>query len=68
MFTGVLALCAKTGLAGVGVIAIDSTKMGSSAALSANKASEQIDPMVEKPMAEAESLDAAEDAQYGEGV
>lgn len=68
VFTEVLALCAEAGLAGVGVVAIDGTKLGSSAALSANRTSEQIDPIVAKIIADAEAIDAAQDAAHEQAL
>lgn len=68
LFTEVLALCAQAGLASVGIVAIDGTKLGSPAALSANKTSEQIDKAVQQIIADAEAVDKTEDAEHGEGV
>ncbi len=68
VFTEVLALCAQAGLAGVGIVAVDGTKIGSPAALSANKTGEQIDKAVQQIIADAEAVDHAEDAKHGEGV
>jgi transposase len=65
VFTEVLALCAAAGMTGVGMIAVDGTKLSAPAALSANRTSEQIDPVAKRLIAEAERIDAAEDAEHG---
>jgi len=57
----VLRLCAAAGLASVGTIAIDGTKIGADAALHANRGAEWIRAEVQRILAEALSTDAAED-------
>lgn len=68
-FVAVLRLCAAAGLVSVGVIAIDGTKIGSDAALDANKGRgaiagelERLRAEVEAMVAEAKATDVAEDA------
>lgn len=68
LFTQILALCAGAGMLKVGVVAIDGTKMGASASLSANRTKDAIEAEVRRILAEAAETDAAEDALYGEGV
>jgi len=68
LFTQILALCAGAGMVKVGVVAIDGTKMGASASLSANRTADAIEAEVRRILAEAAATDAAEDALYGEGV
>jgi transposase len=63
VFVGVLRLCAAAGLASVGTIAIDGTKLGSDAALDANRSGEWIRAEIARLLAEAVATDAAEDAQ-----
>ena len=63
VFVDVLRLCAAAGLVSVGTIAIDGTKIGSDAALDANRTSEWIRAEVERILAEAAATDAVEDAQ-----
>ena len=48
VFVDVLVLCAAAGLTGLGVIAIDGTKMGADAALDANRGAEAIRAELER--------------------
>lgn len=68
LFTQVLGLCAVAGLAGVGQVAVDGTKMGAPASLSANRTKESIERQVAELFRAAEEADAAEDELYGVGV
>lgn len=63
LFGGVLGLCAQAGLATVGVIAIDGTKVHANASRDANLDYEQI---AREILAEAQAVDAAEDKAFGE--
>lgn len=65
VFTDVLRLCAAAGLVSVGTIAIDGTKIGSDAALDANRDRDWIQGEAARILAEAAATDAAEDAQSG---
>jgi transposase len=86
VFSGSLRLCAQAGMAGVGVVALDGTKLGCPASLQANhrkaridaaleamsaagthedRAQDPIDAAVERMFAEAEAIDAEEDARFG---
>lgn len=65
LFTDVLVLCQAAGLASVGVVAVDGTKMGANAALRANRNREQIEAEVAKMFADAEETDQAEDDLFG---
>lgn len=65
LFTQVLRLCAETGLVKVGVVAVDGTKVGANAALSANRTEEQIEAEVQRMLAEARARDAEEDEAFG---
>jgi transposase len=67
LFTDVLMLCASCGLAKVGVIAVDGTKIAGQASLKANRTRAQIEAEVAKLFAEAGVVDEAEDALFGEG-
>lgn len=58
LFTAVLGLCAKAGLARVGVVAIDGTKLHANANRDATRSYEQI---AREILEEAKSIDAAED-------
>jgi transposase len=66
LFTASLRLCARAGMVSVGLVAVDGTKMGCPAAMSANRTRETIEAEVEKMFAEAAATDAAEDAQFGD--
>ena len=63
LFGEVLGLCAQAGLATVGVVAIDGTKVHANASRDANLDYEQI---AREILEEAKAVDAAEDELYGE--
>lgn len=63
LFGQVLALCARTGLVSLGMVALDSTKFAANASGSANRSYEQI---AAELLAEAQAVDQAEDQQFGE--
>ncbi len=63
LFTDVLRLCADAGLVGVGLVAVDGTKVHADASHHANRAYEQI---AREILAEADAVDAQEDAQFGD--
>lgn len=65
LFTDVLVLCAQCGLASVGVIAVDGTKMAGAASLRANRTRDQIEKEVAAMLAEATEVDAREDDLFG---
>ncbi|MGH7745991.1 MAG: transposase [Candidatus Dormibacteria bacterium] len=65
VFVASLRLCAQAGMARVGVVALDGTKMGCPASLAANATSAHIDAEVAKMFAEAKAQDAAEDQAFG---
>ena len=67
LFTASLRLCARAGMASVGLVAVDGTKTAAPAAMSANRSAETIEAEVEKMFAEAAATDAAEDTLYGPG-
>jgi transposase len=70
LFVQVLGLCAEAGLAEVGLVAVDGTKMEADAALRSNRAYQaicaELEERVAKLLAEAEQIDAAEDERLGE--
>jgi transposase len=75
LFVQVLALCRRAGLAKLGVVALDGTKVKASAskhkAMSYGRMEEteaRLRAEVERLLSEAEAVDAAEDARYGKGV
>jgi transposase len=63
LFGEVLSLCAEHGLASVGVIAVDGTKVPANASRDANRDYEQL---AREILEEAKAVDAAEDELYGE--
>jgi transposase len=63
LFGAVLSLCAKQGLASVGVIAVDGTKLPGNASRNANVDYEQL---AREILEEAQAVDAAEDELYGD--
>lgn len=70
LFTHGLALCAKAGLARVGVVALDGTKIAASASLQANATRAEIEAelkaLVESMLKDAAETDAAEDVLFGD--
>jgi transposase len=65
LFGEVLTLCARHGLAKVGVIAVDGTKVAANASRDENADYEQI---AREILEEAKAVDAAEDELYGDGL
>ena len=63
VFGEVLALCARSGLVQVGVIAVDGTKVHANAARDANRGYEQL---AREILEEAQATDAAEDERFGD--
>ena len=63
LFSDVLRLCADAGLAGVGLVAVDGTKVHADASHHANRDYEQI---AREILAEADAVDALEDEQFGD--
>ena len=63
LFGEVLALCARSGLVGVGVVAVDGTKIAAAATHHATRTYEQI---AQEILEDAARIDAAEDELYGE--
>src|ERR671916_1333986 len=62
LFGDVLAMCAEAGLAKVGLIAIDGTKLQANASRHSNRDYEQI---AKEILAEADAVDSEEDERYG---
>ena len=65
VFLAVLRLCHEAGLVRLGLVALDGTKVGASAALDANCTASRIDEQGAKMLAEAETTDVQEDGQFG---
>jgi transposase len=66
LFVGVLELCEKAGMVRVGKVAVDGTKMAANASLGANRRHAAIRAEIERILAEADEVDAAEDELYGD--
>jgi transposase len=64
-FTQVLALCARAGLVSVGVLALDGTAMAANASREATRGYPAIRQEVDRILADAAQIDAAEDAEHG---
>jgi transposase len=67
LFVQVLQLCRRAGLVRIGTVAIDGTKFGANASLSANREVARLREQVAEWMTAAAAADAAEDEQFGEG-
>lgn len=67
LFSEVLRLCAEAGLAEVGTVSLDGTKMKANASMQANRTYGYLKEKVEQIISEAEQIDEEEDREYGEG-
>ena len=65
LFIDALELCAYVGLATVGVIAVDGTKMAADASLNANRTRASIEEEVRRMFGEAAAVDAEQDTLFG---
>ena len=65
IFIQVLKMCREAGLAKLGVVALDVTKVAARAALAANRSYEAIQGEVGEMLAEAKAVDTEEDVRYG---
>lgn len=65
LFVQVLALAARAGLGRFGTIAIDGTKIAANASVDANRSEAWLREQVDTILAQARSVDAAEDAEHG---
>jgi transposase len=66
LFVQVLALCARAGMVRVGTVAVDGTRLAANAGISANRSYEKIRAEVDRILAEADAVDAVEDARLGD--
>jgi transposase len=66
LFVQVLGMCAKAGMVRVGTVAVDGSKIAANAGLSANRTYAKIREQVERILAEADEVDAAEDELFGD--
>jgi transposase len=65
LFAQVLEICARAGLAQVGVVALDGTKVTANASKDANRSRAQLEAEVAAMFAEAQSTDDEEDSRHG---
>jgi transposase len=65
LFTEVLRLCGAAGLGSLGLVAIDGTKLAADASRHASRGARALDTEIERILAEAAAVDAAEDEQLG---
>lgn len=65
LFSEMLLLCSRAGLVKVGVVAVDGTKMAADASRDATVEEQRARDVAAGIMAEADEVDAAEDAQFG---
>jgi transposase len=65
LFVKVLKLCKEAKMIKLGIVALDGTKMAGNASLSANRTNEALRREVSRILAEANEIDAKEDALYG---
>lgn len=68
LFFQVLRLCAQAGLASLGRIAVDGTKVGADAALDANRGAEAVRAEVETILGQAAATDATEERLFSGGA
>lgn len=66
VFAQVLQMCADAGMGKVGKVAIDGTKIAANASMGANRTEKSLRKMAADILAEAEQIDAVEDAEYGD--
>jgi transposase len=66
LFVEVLRLCREAGLAKMGRVALDGTKVKGNASLAENRQQDAIAAEVERLLTKAEQLDAEEDHQFGQ--
>lgn len=65
LFADVLEICAEAGLARVGVVAVDGTKIAANASREANRARAWLEAEIAAMFAEAEETDEEEDDRFG---
>lgn len=68
VFAQVLRMCARAGLGRLATVAIDGTKIAANASIDANHDAAWYREQARRIAAEAAEVDAAEDAEFGEGV
>jgi transposase len=65
VFLAVLELCREAGPIGLGLVALDGTKVRANAALDANRTARRIEAEIARMLAEAATVDAREDDLFG---
>jgi hypothetical protein len=65
VFAQVLALCARAGMGRLGTVAIDGTKIAANASIDASHGERWFREQAKKIVAEADAVDAAQDAEFG---
>jgi transposase len=65
LFSASLRLCHRAGMATVGLVALDGTKMAAAASMQANRTKATIDEEIDAMFAEAAATDDAEDVEFG---
>jgi transposase len=65
LFGQILRLCAAAGLGKLGLVALDGTKLAAATSLWANRGADALDAEIARMLAEAATVDAAEDAAHG---
>ena len=65
LFVQILRLCREAGLASLGTVGLDGTKLRANASLNANRTHDGLDAEVERLLNEAEAKDGEEDAVHG---
>lgn len=68
VFAQVLGLCARAGMGRLGTVAIDGTKIAANASIDANHREAWFREQARVVTGEADAVDAAEDAEFGEGA
>jgi transposase len=66
LFIQILELCRDAGMAAVGTVALDGTRVAGNASKGANRSESWLRAEVEQMMSEAERIDADEDARFGD--
>ena len=66
LFADVLELCARAGLAQVGVVALDGTKIAANASMGANRSRQSLEAEIAEMFDQAEDVDDDEDDRFGD--
>lgn len=66
LFVEVLLLCTRAGMGNFGTVSIDGTKIAANASKKANRSEDALRAQIDRILAEAAEVDAAEDEQFGD--